>query len=86
MLKEEYLFAKTDSGPTETITIAIHAVAWVILCLYLNMYLVMHYRQSILYRGPKIYNDVPMEIKSLNNPQSFKQNLRKPFFLLLQYV
>ena len=31
----------------------------------------MHSRQSILYRGPKIYNDVPMETKSLNNPESF---------------
>ena len=36
----------------------------------------MHSRQSILYRGPKIYNDEPMEIKLLNNDE----------FLLLQYV
>ena len=37
-----------------------------------HQYLVMHSRQSILYREPKIYNDVPMEIKLLNNPESFK--------------
>ena len=36
----------------------------------------MHSRQSILYIGPKIYNDVPMEIKLLNNPESFKYNLK----------
>ena len=47
-------------------------------------YLVMHSRQSILYRRPKIYNDVPMEIKSLNNPESFKYDLKRTF--LLQYV
>ena len=41
----------------------------VILCLY---YLVMHSMQSILHRGPKIYNDLPLKIKSLNNPESFK--------------
>ena len=72
---------KTGSVPIETFTV--HVVAWVILCLYLNM--VMHSRQSILNRGPKIYNNVPMEIKLLNGPESFKYNLTK-FFLLLQYV
>ena len=44
----------------------------------------MHSRQSILYKEPKIYNDVPMEIKLLNNPESFQYNLKN--FLLLQYV
>ena len=44
----------------------------------------MHYRQSILCRGPKINNDVPMKIKSLNKPESFKYNFIKS--LLLQYV
>ena len=37
--------------------------------LFAPQYLVMHSRQSILYRESKIYNDVPMEIKSLNNPE-----------------
>ena len=40
-------------------------------------YLVMHSRQSILYRGPKIYNDAPMEIKLLNIPESFKYEFKK---------
>ena len=65
MLKEGYLFAKTDSGPIETFTEDV--VAWVILCLYLNICI-----QSILYTGPKIYNDIPMKFKSLNNYESFK--------------
>ena len=52
--------------------------------LFVPQYLVIHARQSILYRGPKIYNDLPMEIKSLNNPESFKYNNKKS--LLLQYV
>ena len=46
--------------------------------------LVIHSRQSILYRGPKIYDDVPMEIKLLNNPESFKYKQKN--FLLLQYA
>ena len=45
--------------------------------LFVPQYLVMHSRQSILFRGPKIYNDVPMEIKSLNNPESFKYKAKK---------
>ena len=40
--------------------------------LFVPQYLVMHLRQSILYRGPKMNNDVPMEIRLLNNPKSFK--------------
>ena len=36
MLEEEYLFAKTGSGPIETFTI--HVVAWAILCSYLNIW------------------------------------------------
>ena len=36
VIKEEYLFAKTGPGPIETFTI--HVVAWVILCLYLNIW------------------------------------------------
>ena len=44
--------------------------------LFVPQYLVMHSRQSILYRGPKAHNDVPREIKLLNNPESFKYNLK----------
>ena len=43
--------------------------------LFAPQYLVMHSRQSILYRGPKIYNDIRREIELLNNPESFKYNL-----------
>ena len=52
--------------------------------LFVLQYSVMYSRQSILYRGPKIFNDVTMEIKLLNNPESFKYNLKKN--LLLEYV
>ena len=52
--------------------------------LFVPQYLVMHSRQSFLYRGTKIYNDVPMEIKSVNNTKSFKYNLKK--CSLLQYI
>ena len=52
--------------------------------LFVPQYLVMTSRKSILYGVRKIYNDIPMEIKSLNNPESFKYNLKKS--LLLQYV
>ena len=45
--------------------------------LLVPQYLVMHSRQSILYRGPKIYNDVPMENKLLNIPESFNYKLKK---------
>ena len=44
--------------------------------LFVPQYLIMHSRQLIVYSGSKIYNDVPMEIKSLNNPESFKYNLK----------
>ena len=43
--------------------------------LFVRQYLVMHSRQPILYRGHKIYNDVP--IKLYNNPESFKYKLKK---------
>ena len=39
--------------------------------LFVPQYLVIHSRQPILYRGPKIYNDIPKEIKLLNNSESF---------------
>ena len=54
VLKEKYLFAKTGSGTIETFSLGDP----------LSQYLVMHSRQSILHRGPKIYYDVPIEIKS----------------------
>ena len=41
----------------------------------------MHSRQSILFTGAKIYNDVPMEIKLLINPESFKYILKKKLLL-----
>ena len=57
--------------------------------LFVPQYLVMHSRQSFPYIGPKIYNDVPMEIKLLNNPESFKYNLKifiMYTFLLCMYI
>ena len=45
--------------------------------LFVPQYFVMHSKQSFLYRGLKIYNDVHMEIKLLNNPESFKYMLKK---------
>ena len=78
------LFAKTGSGPIETFTE--HVVAWVIQ-LFVAQYLVMHCRQSILYRGPKIYNDVPMEIKLLNNPEWLNHsNTSSKFFVAAIYI
>ena len=47
--------------------------------LFVPQYLAMHSKQSILNRGPKIYNDVPMEIKLFNDPESFIYNLN--FFI-----
>ena len=47
--------------------------------LFVPQYLVMHSSQSILYRGPKIYNDIPREIKLLNDPESFKYKLKNNF-------
>ena len=38
--------------------------------LFVPQYLVIYSRQSILYRGPKIYNDVPREINPLL-PETF---------------
>ena len=52
----------TGFGPIETFTVP--------------QYLAMHSSQSILYRVPKIYNDAPMQIRLLNNPESFKYNLK----------
>ena len=48
--------------------------------LFVPQFSVKHSRQSILHRGTKIYNDVPMEIQSLNNnSESFKYNLMTSF-------
>ena len=44
--------------------------------LFVHQYLVMHSRESILYRRPTLYNDVPREIKLLNNPESFIHNFK----------
>ena len=52
--------------------------------LFVPQYLVMHSRQTILFRGPKCYYDVPMEIKLLINPESFKY--KHKIFLLMQYA
>ena len=60
MFKEKYLFAKTGSGTIETFSYSTLSS----LGDPLSQYLVMHSRQSILHRGPKIYYDVPIEIKS----------------------
>ena len=54
-LKEEYQFAKTGPGPIETLTK--HTVASLGDPLFVPQYLVMHSRQSILYREQKNYND-----------------------------
>ena len=54
--------------------------------LFVPQYLVMHSRQSILYKGPKMYNDVPMEIKLLDNPESFKYNLKKIYCYNMYYI
>ena len=59
-------------------------VRFICILIYIYIYIYIYIRQTILYRGPKIYNSVPKEIKSLNNPESFKYNLKKS--LLLQYV
>ena len=53
--------------------------------LFVPKNLVIYSRQSIVNRGPKIYDDVPMEIKLLNNPESFKYNL-KIFYIATIYV
>ena len=70
MLKGEYLLAKTGSGPVETFTIHVCSLGDP---LFVPHYLAMHSRQSILYREPKIYTG----IKSFNNPESYKYNLKK---------
>ena len=42
-------------------------------------------RQGIAYRGPKIYNSISLEIRSIETFETFKCNVKK-YYLKLQWV
>jgi hypothetical protein len=58
-------------------------ISWLVvaLCLFFNSSLYIHSTQSVINMGTKVYNNVPIFFKEIDDYRAFKREL-KLFFLL----